>query len=229
MADRDRHGLGSRRIPESQAELAVHEDAFINMLKTTRRAVGLATVQSISEGISKVVDLVTSIGGKANGIIADSAPVLREDDQVLEHRFQVYLPLGSARQHIEPFFTELGGRPVRQEEACYEMSLGLSSTLWQRRRGKQPSLEMRVDLSRVNVMSATPVEVSVHISTRRLEPAVAMDLLEKNGPAIFATIAQSRRGQLRQTDPRSPALALSAASSASRRPRSVGRIHRLPR
>jgi serine/threonine protein kinase len=178
--------LALEGIPESQAQIEIQEDAFIKLLKTTRRVVGLPSIKNISEGVhQKIADLVTSIGGKPEGIVAEAPPLLLEENQVLEHRFQVCTPLGSARQHIEPFFAELGGRPVRQDEACYEMSLPLDSTVWQRLRGKQPSLDVRIDLSRVHVMSATPVEVLVHISTRNLERAQALEILEKNGPAIL--------------------------------------------
>ena len=46
-------------------------------------------------------------------------------------------------------------------------------------------MEVRIDLSRVHAMSATPVEVVATVSTRNLDRAQALEILEQNGPAIL--------------------------------------------
>ena len=120
-------------LPQEQQQLEqTHEDSFVKMLKKTRRVERPAAVHQEhfrrhSSARSPIWSSASAARWKVSS--AKSAPSLSEQDQVLEHRFQVCMPLGSARQHIEPFFAELGGQPVRQEEACYEMSLPLPGTV----------------------------------------------------------------------------------------------------
>ena len=206
--------------PQVQQQLEQqHEDSFVKMLKKTRRVVGLPSVKNISGDIHrKITELVTGLGGKMEGVIGESPPQLNEDTQILLHRFQVCLPLGSARQHIEPFFAELGGKPVRQEPECYEMSLALPGSFWQKVRGKLPSVEVRIDLSRVHAMSATPVEVVATVSTQPGPSPGPADPRTKR-PGHPRTPAQPCAGRLREAHARPPALAAIAADCAGQRGR----------
>jgi len=172
--------------PEMQQQLLQSKDPFAELLKEAKPISGLPLTKTISEDLhQKIADLLTNLGGQAAIAAPEPAPILSEQDCVLEHRYQVCLPLGSARQHLERFLAEMDGKIIRQEEASYTLSMALPSTFWQRLRGQEGHVIVGIELCRVYAKSATPVEIMVRISTTNLEHAQSMEILEKNGPAIL--------------------------------------------
>jgi hypothetical protein len=162
------------------------QDIFAELLKQPRPISGLPSTNTISEDLhNQIADLLTHLGGHGAISVPEPAPILCEQDQILEHRLQVCLPLGSARQHLEKFLKEIGGNVARPDESSYILTLNLPGSFWQRWRKQEPLLEVRINVSRVHAMLATPVEIAIHMSTHNLERRRALEILEKNGPGII--------------------------------------------
>ena len=132
--------------------------------------------------------MLIGLGAQEADSSMEPAPVLIEQERILEHRFQVCLPLGSARQHLEPFLPQLGGQLVNKDETCYVVKLSLPSTFWQRVRRQEPNVEVRIELRRVHAMSATPVELMVRLSTHHVQREQSLKILEQNGPGVLERI-----------------------------------------
>jgi hypothetical protein len=172
--------------PDLLRETPLEKDLFAEMLKKPKPISGLPCTNTMSEDLHhKIADLLTSLGGQDVLAAPEPAPVLSELERTLVHRYQVCLPLGSARQHAERFLNELHGQLIHQDETSLTTTLVLPSTFWKRVRNQEASVQVRIELCRVNPMSATPVEILVRISTLNLEPAKTLEILEKNGPAIL--------------------------------------------
>ena len=57
-------------------------------------------------------------------------------------------------------------------------------------RGVEPKLELQIDLARVNVMSATPIEIKARLRAVHCTRQRAAELFEKMSPEIFAGLQQ---------------------------------------
>jgi hypothetical protein len=175
--------------PDLHKELMQKDDHFTSMVKGPRPASGLANPKLVSEDLhQKITDLLAHLGLEVTTLTQERAPTLNGEERVLEHVMQVGMPLGRARQLLDPFLFELDGTIVSQNDFGCEVHLPLPATFWQRLRHQVPKIEVKVKLSRVNALSATPIEVRCDISTTNVEAAKSLEVLEQRGPAILESL-----------------------------------------
>jgi hypothetical protein len=79
---------------------------------------------------------------------------------------------------------------VAQDNSATTMHVDLPRSLWQQWRGQEPKLELRVELARVNPMSATPIEVKAELRALNCSQPKAFALFDEMGPEIFDRLRQ---------------------------------------
>jgi hypothetical protein len=132
-------------------------------------------------------DLVRGAGGED---IEVTPPELSSGGDVLTHSFQVGLPLGTARVKLGEVLRHLYARNIREDENGCSFRLALTGRFWQQWLGREPALEVRIELLRVNPMSVTPVEVRTQIRTLHCNPKRRLELFESTGASVLESLQQ---------------------------------------
>jgi hypothetical protein len=138
------------------------------------------------EDLNQIIrELVLGAGGE---VPREENPVPILDNDILHYRFQAGLPLGSARLKLDRFglqwYAQLRGDG---EQGCV-FHLPMPANFWQQWIGRQPGLEVRIRLARVQPQSATPIEVTVEMRAFRCSKRRGMQLLNSMGPSILDSL-----------------------------------------
>jgi serine/threonine protein kinase len=173
--------------PELNRQLQEKPDHFTNLVekeKHTPTQLDIHIEASPTDLNCIIKELVHGAGGPG-ATPSPAAPELSSSKEVLRHQFQVGLPLGSARTKLGDVCRTLYAQKLREDEAGCNFQVILRGSFWQRWLGRQPGLDVRIDLTRVNPMSATPIEVRSQIRALRCRRKRALELLEQMGPSIL--------------------------------------------
>jgi hypothetical protein len=138
------------------------------------------------EDLNQIIrELVLGAGGE---VPREENPVPILDNDILYYKFQAGLPLGSARLKLDRFglqwFAQLRGDG---EQGCV-FHIPMPANFWQQWIGRQPGLEVRIRLARVQPQSATPIEVTVEMRAFRCSKKRGLQLLNSMGPPILDSL-----------------------------------------
>lgn len=178
--------------PELHQELQAKPDHFTRMVATEKDAPTMfeVSVEAQPCDVNRIIgDLVRGAGGADEFTL--TAPELSSSGDLLSHSFQVGLPLGSARVKLGEVLRQLYARNVREDEQGCSFRIILASRFWQQWLGRQPGLDVRIDMVRVNLMSATPIEVRTQIRAVNCTRKRALELLQQTGPSILENLQQT--------------------------------------
>lgn len=123
-----------------------------------------------------------------------SAGSPERDETTLEHQaregelravFRAALPLPAVRLKLEAFRQLCYGQPIRDAEDQLVFHLTLPSNLWRQWIGRQPGLEVSIELERVQAFVDAPVDVRVQIRPFRCTRKRSAQLLEDTGAPLL--------------------------------------------
>ncbi len=162
-------------------------DHFSNLLENEKRTPTMFDfeVEAHPADLNRIIsELVQGAGGQGSDS-GTEAPELSSSKEVLRHRFQVGLPLGTARVKLSEYCRDHFAQKVREDDLGCSFVLTLPCRFWQRWLRRQPGLDVRLELGRVNPRSATPIEVRTQIRAVRCPRKRALELLEQTGPTLL--------------------------------------------
>ncbi len=133
--------------------------------------------------------MITSAGGEVDPL-ASAVPIADPDGEVLQFQFIAGLPLGAAQEQLRCFAQQMFAHIIRQNESSCMMHFDLPSNFWQQWRGLVPKLELNVEMTRVNLMSATPISITARLRALHCSKQKAADLFSRMSPEIFACLQQ---------------------------------------
>jgi serine/threonine protein kinase len=136
-----------------------------------------------------IADLINAAGGHVEPLPVTSS-TLSDTSDTVHYQFVAGLPLGAAQEQLQIFCQQMFAHIVVQDESNCTMQFDLPSTIWQNWWGQQPKLELRVEMARVNKMSATPIEIKAELRARHCEKGKAISLFQKMGQEIFDSLQQ---------------------------------------
>lgn len=176
-------------LEETPASITAHVNNFESLIQTNRKVPSTpAMMETMPNPIPDIEDIIRAISGdNLDSTDEEVAEICPETDSI-SHRFQVGLPLGSARLKLESFCKQWYGQMVRDDEHGIVMHMAMPSNFWQQWVGKQPGLEIRIHLARVNPAAPTPIEIYVNVCAQRCSRKRAYELLEEMGPAIIDSL-----------------------------------------
>jgi serine/threonine protein kinase len=176
-------------LEETPTSLSATANNFESLIQTNRKVpVTPATLETVPDPIPDIEDIIRSIVGDGpDSDETDVAEISPETDSI-SHRFQVSLPLGSARLKLESFVKQWYGQLIRDDETGVVMHLAMPTNFWKQWLGKQPGLEIRIHLARVNAAAPTPIEIYVNVSAQRCSRKRAYELLEEMGPTLIDSL-----------------------------------------
>jgi serine/threonine protein kinase len=179
-----------RRLEEagsaSRASVRIHVDPFAEIIAGPHAA---ALPQKAGVGRELLTQLVKDLLAQAGGeFLADGAedqPTLSAEGAVLTHRFRAGLPIGAARVKVDGFRRQANGQLLCDEEEAYAFHVATPTRLWQQWIGRQPGLDVGVQLSRPHALSATPIDVAVTIKAVRCGKKKAVRLVQDFGTNLL--------------------------------------------
>src|SRR5476651_700150 len=136
-----------------------------------------------------IADLINAAGGHVEPLTS-TTPTLNATSDAVHYQFVAGLPLGAAQEQLQIFCRQMFARIAGQDESSCTMHFDLPSNFWQQWWGQQPKLELRVELARVNPMSATPIEIKAELRALNCAKNKAVALFEKMGTEIFDGLQQ---------------------------------------
>jgi serine/threonine protein kinase len=164
-------------------------DAFVDLLRAVRDLPATPTGPVPGNLNAIIAELITAAGWRAEACVS-APPELSTDDDALHYRFQAGIPLGTACVKLEEYARELGASITRQDEGGCVMQLDLPTTFWENWIGRQPGLDIEVELSRLNPMSATPIEVRTRVRSRHCSATRGRDLVRRTGTDLLDALQQ---------------------------------------
>jgi hypothetical protein len=176
---------------ELSKEVLEKPDSFAKLIERARDAKQTANYSSAEpDNVQAIIaDLINAIGGHAEPP-ANAAPAVNSMGDAIHYNFVAGLPLGAAEEQLERFSRQMFTRIERRGDASSVMHFDLPSTFWQQWRGQVPRLELQVELARVNLMSATPIEIKAKLVARNCAKKKAAELFEKMSAEIFNNLQQ---------------------------------------
>jgi serine/threonine protein kinase len=169
--------------------ISEHADRFKEVIKASLKdASNHPSSSNVDLGPRDLRTVVNDIIAAAGGKLSDPPPQVEVHDDATYHKFQVNAPLGTAHTKLEAFYKRWPGRKVKSEENLSVYMIPLEATTWQRWRKQAPALEVRIGLGRVNMMSATPIEVIITLRPFDCNAAQAQKVKAETGPAIVEEI-----------------------------------------
>jgi serine/threonine protein kinase len=114
-----------------------------------------------------------------------SQPVLSESGAFLTHKFRAGLPLGAARVKLDAFRQQANGLLLRDEGESYDFHLTTPTNFWQQWMGRQPGLDVRVQLTKPHALSATPIDVTATVKAVRCGQKKAAQLVGDIGANLL--------------------------------------------
>lgn len=175
--------------PELHKELSEKPDHFTKLVTSERHANRRARYQDAdSANINEVIaGLINHAGGQAEPM-AMSPPTVSAAGDEMHFQFIAGLPLGAAQEQLQAFSQQMFTRIERTGDACSTMHFDLPSNFWQQWRGQVPRLELRVEMARVNLMSATPIEIKATLRAYHCRRQRAAEIFDKMGTEIFDSL-----------------------------------------
>jgi serine/threonine protein kinase len=175
---------------QNQPESAEEADSFAAFLSASREEPKLAR-ESSEENLNQLItELIAGVSGHWAKVSEEEVPTLSEAGDLLTHKFQVGLPLGSARLKLDSFCQQWFGQMIKDQGNSCVFHVNMPTNFWSQWIGRQPGLEIRIDLARVHVLSATPIEVAVQIRPFRCTKKRGRQLLQEMGASILDNLRE---------------------------------------
>jgi serine/threonine protein kinase len=175
---------------EQQKQQQEHPDPFAKMVDRDKHKP--STVEFSLPPIDlheTIAQLINANGGHVIPILS-SKPSMNSHGDTVEYCFHAGLPLGSAHERMQAFCLKMFAKMVRQDEASCLLLFDLPGTFWQQWWGQQPKLELLVEMARVNLMSATPIEVKARLKATHCSKKKAHELLKKMSLDLLENLKQ---------------------------------------
>lgn len=176
---------------ELHKELSEKPDHFAQLVERERNAKKKAVASDADPAqLQEVISRLISAAGGTVDVSAPAAPELNHSGDAVQYQFIAGLPLGAAQEQLQALSQQLFARVVQQTESSCTMEFDLPKSFWQSMWGHLPKLELHVEMTRVNLMSATPIEIKAQLRAMHLTKAKAAALFDKMGPEIFDGLQQ---------------------------------------
>jgi serine/threonine protein kinase len=123
--------------------------------------------------------------------IADAPPEMENvtsAGEMLLRKFTAPLPIGSARLKLDEFCQQCGARVIETDEEHVILHVVRPRSFWQQCMGRQPGLELRVHFARPRTAAATPIDVTLQISSFGCSRKKGAQLLEEMGALLLESI-----------------------------------------
>jgi serine/threonine protein kinase len=166
---------------------------FSAVLKGMPQTSPLAPVSAESrDALTRIlVELISEAGGDPSAVDGGGMQTLAETSEVLHYRFTAGLPLGAARTKVEAIRKEWYGQAIIEDDRGLRFHVSLPTKFWRQWIGRQPGLDVHVQLARQHALSATPIEVTVQVRPFRCSKKRGGDLLEDIGKSLFESLRAS--------------------------------------
>jgi serine/threonine protein kinase len=177
--------------PELNQELQDKPDHFVKLVENERGT----KKKSVYTGVDPaefnliIAELINAAGGNVTPLTT-ATPTMNDRHDVVFSQFQAGLPLGAAQERLQTFSQQVFARMVRHDEASCTMQFDLPSNFWHQWWGQPPKLELHVELARVNLMSATPIEVKAQLRALSCSRKKAAELLSNMSMDLLDTLQQ---------------------------------------
>jgi serine/threonine protein kinase len=172
-----------------EQEVRAQPDRFTRLIQEPRSAPPRPIAGATSDNLQRILaDIIHSAGGKVDADDLEDSPELSADGDLVTHKFQASLPIGSARQKLESFHHLLFGQRIRDHEDGLDIYIDLPGNFWRKLLGEKPGLEIHISLRRVKPRSTTPIEVSAQIHACGCRPTRCRELLEEMSPTILDSL-----------------------------------------
>ena len=172
-------------------EVEQQHDHFTKLIADKRNAEQKAPIAIVTDShLNATIRKIIAKAGGADNALADTpiAPLFQED--LIEHKFRVGVPLGVARSRMEGFPQPWFGQVIRDDDHGLVFRISLPTSFWQQLFKKRTGLEVCVRMARVNPMSATPIEVATTVQPLRKNHGPSRELLDDLGPEIIENLQQ---------------------------------------
>jgi serine/threonine protein kinase len=161
-------------------------DSFATLVENARDGKQRSVYTGVSPAaLNQLIAEIISTAGGSDPVAPGPSACEGKDASTLKHAFQAGMPIGTARVKLEEYARELGAQVRRQGDDGCLLFLQLPASFWQQWLGRQPGLEIEVQLARVNPMSATPIEVSARVRSVACAAKQGRDLIEKTGLGLI--------------------------------------------
>lgn len=177
--------------PELHKQLQDKPDHFAKLVETERHAKRQVAYAGMSptDLNQAIADLINAAGGNVTPLVS-LEPTLSAAHDSVRCQFQAGLPLGAAQERLQAFCQQMFAHIIRQDESSCTMQFDLPANFWQQWWGRQPRLELRVEMARINLMSATPIEVKAELRALNCTKKKATELLEKMSLDLMENLQQ---------------------------------------
>jgi len=172
---------------EKARPAGVTADRFTDIVKSKAEPSPLPPVSAESlDALNQIIlALMAEAGGEIPVLNGGAGPTLSESEDVLRYTFTAGLPLGAARTKLENFCQQWYGQLVREDDEGMLFHVSLPANFWRQWIGRQPGLEVQVQLSRHHALSATPIDVNVEIRPFRCNRKRGALLLQEMGSSLL--------------------------------------------
>ncbi len=172
---------------EKLHELEQQDDRFTQLIADNKNAEPRAP--AAGAGNLKVIirEIVARAGGCDSRLVdTQVAPEFKDD--LVEHKFQVGMPLGAARTRLEDFASPWFGQIVRDDDRGLVFRISLPAAGWKQLFKKPTGLEVCIRFTRVHPLSATPIEAAATVTPLRKNHPASRALLDELGPEIIDSL-----------------------------------------
>jgi serine/threonine protein kinase len=122
-----------------------------------------SSVLALTPGsVTEVVTELVALAKNGQQLAKSAAPSLSADEYPV-HCFTAPLPIGTARLKLEEFRQQCQARAVREDEHNLVFRIVRPRNFWQQCTGRQPGLEVHVQLDRPSPVAPAPIDVRVQI------------------------------------------------------------------
>lgn len=177
--------------PELEQELREKPDRFASLLQAPRALTTHTHGGSEGDLHQMLADILAAAGAQVAARALEDVPILSGDGTILSYKFQAGLPLGAARTKLERFHEQCFAQRVQEDENGCLLRVVLPASFWGRWLGRQLGFDIRIALSRVNPLSATPIEVAATLTTFHCNERRSRQILEEMGAPILDNLRQT--------------------------------------
>jgi serine/threonine protein kinase len=161
-------------------------NAFSDVIATPPAGALPQVSSSDREALLQILnDLLGHAGGERLAGDAGSQAVRCESGALLTHKFRAGLPVGAARVKLDTFRQQANGQLLRDEEEAYDFHVLTPTNFWEQWMGRQPGLDVCVQLAKPHAQSVTPLDVTVSVKAVRCGLKKAADLVGDIGANLL--------------------------------------------
>jgi len=177
--------------PEQNKELEEKPDHFIQLVESERHTKKKTVYTGVdpTEFNQIIAELINSAGGHVNPLTT-APPALNDDQNAVFSQFQAGLPLGAAQERLQAFARQASARIAGHDESSCTLQFDVPTSSWQQWWGQSPTLQLHVELARVNPMSATPIDVKAQLRALHCSKKKAAELLSNRSLELLDTLQQ---------------------------------------